>query len=171
LMNRSDCSLRAVANLHFENRRRVMPCPLCAKSGPMQCSMRSPRCCVGIVLILDPPLAVPQPALGEHFHVDFVLVGPIANNLDLGRSGELPRLPLFENNLLIGLYILRCKGLANPLPYGNFKELSAIWIVCLRDTSPTTRSGSLTSRTCPCTLFQFHLCRNISSCQHCRRKA
>src|SRR5262249_31326351 len=94
------------------------------KSGPMQCSIRSPRCCVGIVFILDPPLAVRKPALGEHFHVDFVLVGPIANNLDLGRSGELPRLPLFENNLLIGLYILWCKGLPNPLPHGQVRLVS-----------------------------------------------
>src|SRR5215467_15295681 len=94
----------------------------------MQCSInlitRSPRCCVGIVLILDPPFAVCQSALGEHFHVDFVLVGPIANNLDLDRSGELPRLPLFENNLLIGLYVLRCKGLADPFPHRQIRLVS-----------------------------------------------
>ena len=63
--------------------------------------------------------------LGEHFHVDFVLLGPIANNLDLDRCGnELPRLPLFENYLLIGLYILRWKGFADPLPHRQIRLVS-----------------------------------------------
>src|SRR5215469_14451703 len=75
------CTLPARALLCI-TAKLVGECPLCAKSGLMQCSIRSPRCCVGIFLIRDPPLAVSQPALGEHFHVDFVLVGPITNNLD-----------------------------------------------------------------------------------------
>src|SRR5215472_11627526 len=89
-------------------------------------SARSLRRSVGIILILDPPLAVRKSTLGvEHFHVDFVLVDPIAYHLDLDRSAnELPRLPLFENNFLIGLYILRCKGLADPLPHCQIRLVS-----------------------------------------------
>src|SRR5215469_3009800 len=88
-------------------------------------SARSPRRCVGIILVLDPPLAVRQPALREHFHIDFVLVGPIADNLDLDWSGnELPGLPFLENNLLIGFYILRRKGLADPLPHRQIRLVS-----------------------------------------------
>ena len=102
---------------------------VCANSGLMQCSIKL----IGAVtwpLRWNSPYPRPTTrflpiCLGEHFHVDFVLLGPIANNLDLDRCGnELPRLPLFENYLLIGLYILRWKGFADPLPHRQIRLVS-----------------------------------------------
>src|SRR5262249_37905488 len=55
---------------------------------------------IHVILIVDPPLGSGQPPLGQHFDVDFVLVGPIVDDLDFDRpANELPGLARVENDL------------------------------------------------------------------------
>src|SRR5262249_55828256 len=68
----------------------MLACPLCANNALMQCSIKR----IDAVTSLRWNSPYPRPTT-RCPPVDFVLVGPIANNLDLDRSGKLPGLPLF----------------------------------------------------------------------------